>query len=81
MAIVDNLMISHDPAYRLLDARSSERYHGLNETIDPFAGHIPAAISAPSTANLEPYGSFKSPAALRQMPGCNRVTSSRKSAA
>lgn len=47
-----------DPAYRLLDARSADRYRGENETIDPVAGHIPGAISAPYTANLSPDGSF-----------------------
>lgn len=47
-----------DPAYRLLDARSADRYRGENETLDPVAGHIPGAISAPYAANLGPDGSF-----------------------
>jgi thiosulfate/3-mercaptopyruvate sulfurtransferase len=59
--------ISQDSTYRLLDARSTERFHGQNETIDPVAGHIPGAISAPNTDNLEQSGRFKSPAELRQI--------------
>lgn len=49
-----------DPAYRVLDARSADRYRGENETIDPVAGHIPGAISAPYASNLNLDGTFKS---------------------
>lgn len=55
-----------DPEYRLFDARAVERYHGQNETIDPVAGHIPGAISAPYAANLNPDLTLRSPAELRQ---------------
>jgi thiosulfate/3-mercaptopyruvate sulfurtransferase len=54
-----------DPAWRLLDARSAERFRGENETIDPVAGHIPGALSAPYAENLRPDGRFKSPEELR----------------
>ena len=49
----------------LLDARDRDRYRGEREPIDPKAGHIPGALSAPWKDNLGPDGRFKSPAELR----------------
>ncbi len=49
----------------LLDARAGERYRGEVESVDPVAGHIPAAVSAPTTGNLGPGGRFLDPEALR----------------
>jgi len=40
----------------LLDARAGPRYRGETEPVDPAPGHIPTAISAPSTENLGPDG-------------------------
>jgi len=42
----------------LLDAREGERYRGEVEPVDPRAGHIPGAVSAPTGENLAADGTF-----------------------
>ncbi|HTP08335.1 MAG TPA: sulfurtransferase [Anaerolineae bacterium] len=54
-----------DAGYKLFDSRTADRYRGENETIDPIAGHIPGAISAPYPDNLYPDGTFQSDEELR----------------
>jgi len=48
----------------LLDARTGERYRGQSEPIDPVAGHIPGAVSAPAADNVHPDGTFLAAADL-----------------
>ncbi|TFV65596.1 UNVERIFIED_ORG: sulfurtransferase [Bacillus sp. AZ43] len=50
----------------LLDARAGERYRGETEPIDPRAGHVPGAVSAPTTENLGPGGTFRPADELRE---------------
>lgn len=50
----------------LLDARAGERYRGEFEPVDPRAGHIPGALSAPTSENMDQSGSFLPAAELRR---------------
>ncbi|HEX4806488.1 MAG TPA: sulfurtransferase [Conexibacter sp.] len=50
----------------LLDVRAAERYTGETEPVDPRAGHVPGARSAPTTANLREDGTFLAPQELRR---------------
>ncbi|MBL8289194.1 MAG: sulfurtransferase [Rubrivivax sp.] len=51
--------------WRVLDARSPERYRGETEPLDPVAGRIPGAINRFHRENLQGDGRFKAPPVLR----------------
>ncbi|MFE1949741.1 sulfurtransferase [Streptomyces sp. NPDC059524] len=50
----------------LLDARAAERYRGDVEPIDRIGGHIPGAVSAPTTENVAEDGRFRPAAELAE---------------
>jgi thiosulfate/3-mercaptopyruvate sulfurtransferase len=55
-----------DPAVMLMDARAAERFAGLQEPIDPVAGHVPGAVNRFWQKNLQPDGRFKAAQVLRE---------------
>jgi thiosulfate/3-mercaptopyruvate sulfurtransferase len=61
---IELLSVLKDPAWVVVDARSTDRYHGRGETVDAVAGHIAGAVSLPFASNLRDDGTFKSAAEL-----------------
>lgn len=69
-SIVDSDFVADqlgNPAVRVVDARSTDRFAGLNETIDPVAGHIPGAYNVPFKENFDAASRFKNPEDLRRL--------------
>jgi thiosulfate/3-mercaptopyruvate sulfurtransferase len=60
-------MVREGPGALVLDARAAQRYRGDSDPVDPRAGHIPGARSAPYQDNLAegPVPVFRTPAELR----------------
>jgi thiosulfate/3-mercaptopyruvate sulfurtransferase len=57
----DRIATADDAADRanvVIDARTRERYLGLDDPVDPRWGHVPGARSLPSRENLVPDGRF-----------------------
>jgi thiosulfate/3-mercaptopyruvate sulfurtransferase len=54
-----------DPGYMLVDSRVPERYQGIEEPIDPVAGHIPGAVNHPFARNIDVNGNFQLKPILR----------------
>jgi thiosulfate/3-mercaptopyruvate sulfurtransferase len=50
----------------VVDARSNDRFHGQNETIDPVGGHIPGAVNRLFKNNVGEDGRFRSPEELQR---------------
>src|SRR5207302_892207 len=64
--VLDFEAVRHLQGVPLIDARGGERYRGETEPVDPKAGHIPGALSAPFAENLDPDSRFKSADELRR---------------
>jgi thiosulfate/3-mercaptopyruvate sulfurtransferase len=65
----------------LLDARAGERYRGEAEPVDRVAGHIPGAVSAPTSENVNQDGTFRPAAALAARFAARGATQDRPVAA
>ncbi len=58
--VVNNL---ESQKYKIVDARTEDRFHGQNETLDPVGGHIPGAMNRFFKNNLNKTA-FKTPEQL-----------------
>lgn len=66
VATIDEVQIAREnPENIVIDVRDANRFAGLTEPIDLIAGHIPGAINAPFTENLDDKGMFLQPEVLK----------------
>lgn len=56
-----------DPAWKLLDVRSPERWRGEVEPFDPIPGRIPGSLNLAWGENLDAHGRFKTQEELRKI--------------
>lgn len=59
-------LLRNDATALVLDVRAAERYEGKTEPIDPRAGHVPGAKSAPYIGNLREDMSLRAPEELKK---------------
>jgi len=64
--ILDFEQVATHRGVPVIDSRAGERYRGEKEPVDPKAGHVPGARSAPFAGNLQEDGRFKSREELRR---------------
>jgi thiosulfate/3-mercaptopyruvate sulfurtransferase len=57
--------LRHNPRALIIDVRAPERYQGIAEPLDPRAGHIPGAVSAPYADAIDTNGRLLPADALR----------------
>lgn len=77
-AIVDSSQVETliDQGVSVLDSRSSDRYRGENEPMDPKAGHVPGAANLPFAGNYQDGGLYFQPLdKLRQRMTAAKVQS------
>lgn len=58
--VLDFEAVARHSGVPVIDSRAGERYRGEKEPVDPKAGHIPGARSAPFSGNLGDDGRFRS---------------------
>ena len=59
-------LLETEEGQTVVDSRDARRYYGLEEPIDPVAGHIPGAINMPFRQNIADNGGWKSRPELRE---------------